>query len=435
MFGKYYTRMKTFLIALITLLLFSSICLSQNEQISVKPLWDELNNGNSSTRVNAAKLLRSHFDSESFDTLRKIGEILFFYGIDNHYPPAIEYGKVVIAEYYINSGRENEGINLSKGVLAAIQERGDYELLADNYRIIATGYKKIGDGNSTYLWAKKAIEVSKRSADKEEQVRGYPLLAEAFLLRGKTNDALTTYASYVKKCIRINDQRRLSSAYSRIGDIHRINGKINDAANYFQLSFQAAEKTKLTTPIGHAINNLAITYFEKGDTLKAKDYFYKSYKIREKTNNYVNICESLFNIGEYYYYTNQPKLAIEWYEKSRVLASEENIMQAEADALKCLATVCKEMGDFKAATIHLESMFTLLNKIKKENSTSYEDLTKLQLEIWKSDFDFQNYEKKDKQRMLVITSLFALCVLLIGLLIFTMLRNKKKQAKTVAEGD
>jgi tetratricopeptide (TPR) repeat protein len=388
---------------------------AQTQLINPQQFWSSLNSGSSNSRIIAAKKLRIHYSSESFDTLRVVGETLFFHGIDEHYPPAIEYGKIILAEYFVNSGRITDGIGIAKGIIPALQERGDNENLSDNFRIIANGYKNLGDGNSAYLWAKKAIEVNKKNPDINEQIKGLPLLAEAFLLQGKANKALDVYADYIKKATKVKDYRRLSSAYSRVGDILRIQNKIDEAASYFQLALQAAKKTGLTTPIAHAINNLAITHFEQGDTLKAKEYFFKSYELRKKTSDYVNICESLFNIGEFYYYTNQTTLALKWYDQSRELAKQKKILQAEIDALKCMATVCKDLNDYKTATQHLDKVLQLHKTIKESNASEHESLTKLQFEVWKADFDYSTYERKDKQQLFIILALVGLS----GILLFT----------------
>jgi tetratricopeptide (TPR) repeat protein len=352
-----------------------------------KKQWDLLNNGSENQRIEAAKKLNIYYQSESLDSLRIVGETLFFFGIDNHYQPAIEFGKITLAEFYVMNGRINDGIVMAKATLPGLQERGDMALLTNVCKIIASGYRKLDDGNSSMLWAKKAITYNKDNPESKDKTEGLISLAEAYLLQHKEKLAIETYENYISKASKSKDYRGLSSAYARLGDIYRISEKFDLAEKFFRLSYQMAQKTNLTSPKAHALNNLAIVYFEKGDTTNARLHFQKALALRESVNDVKSVSESLYNMGDYHFYIEQYSKALYWYQRSTDLAKKNGLLKEEKDGLLAMAQVYKEMKQFDESTRHLEKALAISSDLKLQQSADDEDLTNLQHEIWRTDFE------------------------------------------------
>ncbi len=349
--------------------------------------WALLNKGSEKDRIEAAKKLSLYYQSESIDSLRIVGETLFFYGIDNHYQPAIEFGKITLSEFYVMNGRINDGIVMAKSTLPLLQERGDMALLSNVCRIIASGYRKLDDGNSSMLWAKKAIAYNKSNAESTDKTEGVISLAEAYLLQNKEKLCIETYDEYISKASKSKNYRGLSTAYARLGDIYRISEKFSLAEKFFRLSYQMAQKTNLTSPKAHALNNLAIVYFEKGDTTNARLHFQKALELRQSVKDVKSISESLYNMGDYYFYQGQYPKALQWYQKSTDLAQKNELLKEEKDGLLAIAQVYKEMKQFDESTKHLEKALSISSDLKLQQSADDEDLTNLQHEIWRTDFE------------------------------------------------
>lgn len=379
--------MKSIIPAIILLFLFGFQSIAQSTDLNTGEKWKLLTSGNEIERIEAAKELSLYYQSESIDSLRMVGEILFFYGIDNHYQPAIEFGKITLAEFYVMTGRVNDGILMAKSTLQPLQERGDLELLSNVCRIIASGYRKLEDGNSSMLWAKKAITYTENDPDAKDPTAGMISLAEAYVLKRKEADAVATYKKYISKATRLKNYRGLSSAYSRLADVYLVSKKLDLAEKFFKLSFQAAQKTHLKSPKAHALNNLAIVCFEKGDTAKARIYFLNAMAIRESVNDVKAISESYYNLGDYHFYINQYDQALSWYEKSAQFAQKHQLLKEEKDGLLAMARVHKVNQSFDEATLCLEKAILILSDLKLKQHSDDEELTNLQHEIWKTDFE------------------------------------------------
>lgn len=426
MFDKQLIFMKILFILLFCFAIAPTVSFAQKKSTAAK--WTVLKNGAGSERVEVAKELSSYYQSESLDSMRIIGEILFFYGIDERYQPGIEYGKTILSEYYILHGRVNDGIGMAKDLIAPLQERGEYERLSEIYRIIASGYRKLGDGTSTLLWAEKALEVNKNIKNNPEPFTGYPMLAEAYLLKNKKSKAIEIYSKYILEVSKVKNYRRLSSAYARLGDIYRLNQDLVNAEKYFKLSYTAALNTNLTSPKTHALNNLAIIYFEKNDTETAKDYFIQAMTLREKIGDVKSITESYFNMGEYFFYTENYPDALTWYERSATLAKKEQLLKEEKDGVIGMANTYKALGDFEDATFMLEKALEISNQLEALQIKDEEELTNLQQEVWKAKNNeiYSSKETASSNYWLVI--LAGLCLFFCGLSVVLWLKAKKHTA-------
>ncbi len=407
-------------------LFIHSFCFSQ--PVDSKKQWEQLNSGSESERIEAAKKLSLYYQSESIDSLRMVGETLFFYGIDNHYQPAIEFGKITLAEFYVMNGRINDGIVMAKATLPSLQERGDMALLSNVCRIIASGYRKLEDGNSSMLWAKKAIAYNKDNKESQDKTEGIISLAEACLLQNKEKLAIENYEDYISKATKSKNYRGLSTAYARLGDIYRISENLTLAEKFFKLSYQMAQKTNLTSPKAHALNNLAIIYFEKGDTVNARIHFQKALTLRESVNDVKSISESLYNLGDYHFYIEQYSQALYWYQKSTDLAKRNSLLKEEKDGLLAMAQVYKEMKQFDESTKHLEKALAISSDLKLQQSADDEDLTSLQHEIWRTDFEeFKTAEIKKESSFQFYLLLIVTIALTVTVILLVVKLNKMKK--------
>ncbi len=409
--------MKAAVPVILFLCFFCCQSLAQSALPDINEKWKQLTNGNEVERVEAAKELNAYYQFQSIDSLRIVGETLFFYGIDNHYQPAIEFGKIILSQFYILTGRVNDGIVMAKSTLQVLQERGDPELLSQVCRIIASGYIKLEDGNSSMLWAKKTITYTENNPDAKYPMAGMISLAEAHLLKNQEHEAISTYKKCISKAIRLKNYPVLSNAYSRLGDIYRISQQLDLAEKFFRLSFEAAGKTNLKSPKAHALNNLAIVYFEKGDTSRSRRYFLDALAIREEINNVKSISESYYNLGDYHFYLDQYDQALLWYEKSTQFARKNQLLKEEKDGLLAMARVYKVTQSFDEATSCLEKAVLLMSDLKLKQNSVDEELTNLQYEIWKTDFEQTKIKKINTES----SFRFYLLLLISGALFITVI--------------
>lgn len=367
---------KTLFLTAITSLL-ATFTLSQD----VPSLWEDFHNGSSAERVKACQELTNHYQSEAKDSLRVIGEELFMYGIDEHYYPAIEQGKLTLATWFILSGQTAEGITMAKALLSNMEERGDDRMVCSASTTISLGYIAQKDGKSANYWAKKAGKYGQKNPDPLVRAESLMALAESYYQLNQPSKAIETYQRYVTAIKRYKKYRSMSAAYARLGDIYRYEGKLALTKRFFNYSMKYARLSGASISLAHAINNMAIVYFEEGDTAKARDLFVQAMQIRQRINDPKAISESYYNLGDYYFYTSNYDMAVQWYQKSLEYAKTKNLLSEQADALRAIATLLKSTGDYKGATDQLERFVELREEIAVRNTSDDEEVADLQRTI------------------------------------------------------
>lgn len=394
----------------------------------LKQLITTYSTGQSAEKVRAANELMNYYIGENKDTLEVLGEELFQYGIENHYYPAVETGKIIIAEFYVETGKTTDGIAMAKSLISTIEERGDYEKLSIVSKLISQGYRFDKDASSALYWAQQAIKNSEKSDDPEVQTYGYLSLAEAYVLNKKPNLAIKYFKLYVKKATPLKLDRGMCSAYARLGDIYRIEGNLDKAEFYFNASYKLAKKINRTVSLGHAINNLAIIYFERGDTAKARNYFENALELRLKNKDINAICDSYYNLGDYQFYIGKTNAAINWYKKSYAYAKDHGLMSQAKDALVVLSNAYQTSGMYKESTKALEECLSLDEKMRSQHQKDEQKIKEKQLEFMRMELEAEQegYENEKSfadyfdPKWILISFLGALCLFLT-----IKLRNRK----------
>jgi tetratricopeptide (TPR) repeat protein len=344
-------------------------------------LWSDFRSGTSAERVKACDELSRYYRAEAHDSLKVLGEDLFLYGIDQHYYPAIEQGKLTLADYFILTGKTSDGITMAKALLSNMEERGDDRMLCAACRTISFGYIIQKDSKSAYHWAFRASRYGNGNPDPIVRAEALGNLAESFFLKNNPEKAIETYRKYITLIRPHKKYRSMSAAYARMGDMYRQEGDIPMASRFFRYSMKYAKLSKRTTPLAHALNNLAIIYFEQGDTAHARKYFERALALRQKTQDTKAISESYYNLGDYHFYISQTEKATRWYQRSLDIAKRNDLKNEQADALRAMAAVAKAGGDYKGATDYLEQFVELQQQIIVQNSSDDEEVAGLQQTI------------------------------------------------------
>jgi tetratricopeptide (TPR) repeat protein len=365
-----------------TLLLFFVLTVSYSFAQNVTALLEDFRNGTGKERVYACEKLTEYYNAEAQDSLKSLGEDLFLYGIDNHYYPAIERGKITIAHYLITIGKHTDCIAMTKALLSNMEERGDDQMLGTACRLIALGYIRQKDQKSSYYWALRAIRHDKRSDNPVTKVKSLQMLGETYILRQEYQKAIETYQRYITVLKKHKEYQKVSTGYARLGAIYQLQENYGIATRFFRYSMKYAKRaTYSSNLVAHAYNNLAIVYFESGDTAHARACFEKALDLRIKIKNFKAISESYYNLGDYYFYTANTDKAIVWYTKSLDFARKNNLKNETSDALNALAQVAKSIEDYKGANIYLEQEQVIQKEIQLQNSDDDDELWRLKEQI------------------------------------------------------
>lgn len=404
-----------------------NIFIAQSQDI--QQLWNDFRSGSGSERVKSCDELTRHYHSEAQDSLRVLGEDLFLYGIDEHYYPAIEQGKLTLADYFILNGKTADGISMVKALLPNMEERGDDRKICTAARLISQGYRLQNDGKSANFWALKAVKSGKKNADPIVQAEGLFALAESYVLTKQVDKAITTFQEYISKIKKYKKYRSMSAAYARLGSVYQAKGNMLLASKFYRYCLKTAQLSGKSFPMANALNNIAIVYFEEGDTAKAREHFEKALVLRLKINDPKSISESYYNLGDYNFYIEQNDRAMGWYSKSLDYARKNNLKLEQADATKAMAEIAKITGDFKGATALLEQYVAYNDERIVQNSADDEEVAELQQTIAKLEAENKVKNEGIDENKSFLSSTLKWEWLVIGLLVILLFVVAKAKNK------
>ncbi|OFX46850.1 MAG: hypothetical protein A2046_17215 [Bacteroidetes bacterium GWA2_30_7] len=182
--------------------------------------------------------------------------------------------------------------------------------------------------DSAIIFAKQAIEISKKNNNKKQLSTAYVELGWAIYMMGNYSEALINYFEALKISESINDKKQISNSLGNIGAVYKTMNDLQKAKDYYFKALKIDEELAVKEWIAIDISNLGIIYMEEGDCSKALEFYFKALKINEEMNNKQEISIKLGNIANVYLklgeaIENQPKtqdslynLALEYYFKA-----------------------------------------------------------------------------------------------------------------------
>ncbi|PCH90883.1 MAG: hypothetical protein COB85_09830, partial [Bacteroidetes bacterium] len=198
--------------------------------------------------------------------------------------------------------------------------------------------------------------------------------------------------------------------------------------------------------IATSLDNIAIIYYEKAGTQQdpdssrfyydmSIDYFLKSLNIDQEVDNKDGIARSLNNLGEVYLAKGDQKIAIEYLEKSMLVAKKIGQKHIIMGTNRNLELIAAELNDFESAyryhRIYSSYKDSLFNQEKSkqitEMQTKYETEKKEKEIIMLSSINQIQELQLSKNRYLIFG--LAGMVLLIGVIAVLFIRQNKLQAK------
>ncbi|MNY38058.1 Tetratricopeptide repeat protein [compost metagenome] len=147
--------------------------------------------------------------------------------------------------------------------------------------------------------------------------------------------------------------------------------------------------------------------------------------MREAVNDVKSISESYYNLGDYYFYMDHYASALDWYQKSVDLAKSHSLLKEEKDGLLAMAQVYKQLHQFEESASYLEKALTVSSDLKLQQNADDEDLTNLQHEIWRTDFEQHKATEIKQESSFRFYLLLMIVIALVITVILLFIRLKK----------
>lgn len=270
--------------------------------------------------------------------------------------------------WYYSKVSVDSALVYGKKALESSKKLGDSTLLAQVYSDVGAVYFTKGDFQNSKLNYTTAYKIRKARNDIKglakinnnlaniyERTFQYKLAMQSFL------DALTYFES-------INDQKNINTIKGNIGlvlfklkNYPKAIGYLNDEINY-------EEANKNLEGLCVSCTNIGNVYLKMKDTVNALKYYNKALKSCQESGNNKGISVAFGNIGAIKSEQNKSKEALALYARSSKVEEELN---SDIDKSSIQLKVAKELIDARQFSKAHDTLVNLKRVFEKQNSKEY----------------------------------------------------------------
>jgi serine phosphatase RsbU (regulator of sigma subunit) len=338
--------------------------------------------------------------------------------------------------------------------------------------------------DSTYILAKKAFTLARKSNSKVQQTKVLNLLGGYFQIKADYLQAIDYYQKSLKIGEEMNNIDAILVATGNIGALYILLGQNKKGLEYQLKSLALAEKGGMRSKLGSIYNNLSLVYFNFKELNKSVEYGLKSLEnyrefddkngICSATGNLGNaytglkeydkalsnfmICHELateisntyeqsksaLDIGDIYLEKKNYKEALRFFSEAKTVAEENDDDVNTKDAYLGLYKAYKSLGDTKKSLECYEKFHEYNNEINKEEKEEAVNRKEMEFEFNKRTVrdSIRNAEERKVQNVIlsankaqiqkdrilkIVLTVGLILVIAFGILIFNRFRITRKQ--------
>lgn len=299
---------------------------------------------------------------------------------------------------------------------------------AESYSKLSLAYYYSGNFDENLQYSLKAIKIYQKTNQKEALAKEYGELGYRMKER-----SLVKAIYYMQKGMKISEinnfKKPLLSIYNNYGMLKNRNKEVDSALFYFRKGLNLKEALNDSIGIPYSLNNIAEVYIQQNKFEAAKQLFEKSLKIRVNLDDKYGISENYSCLGDLYLAQKKYAKAIESYSISLDLSKHYGFNTLLLHNYQMISH-CYEFSNnarmalqsFKKHVFYKDSILNLeTNEKIAELEVKFDTNEKEKLIIAKEN------EVKNARNRLIIVSLLAVFISLIGFLIYRQQKFKNKQ--------
>ena len=277
-----------------------------------------------------------------------------------------------------------------------------------------------------------ALAIAEKKGYKNEIAALYKNIGLVYYSQGKTKEAL----AYNNKALAIFNQLKskkdIAATYVNIGNCYFDDYQPQNALLNYNKALKLSKEINDNQTIAKLYNNIGSVYInDLQDTIKGIDYLLDALAIKKQMNNQNDLIIQYNNIAAVYLDIKKYDLALSYNDKAFELASKSGNLEELINVYDTYALINSAKKDFKKAydyhKLYSKTKDSLLNidnlKAVEEINTKYQTAEKEKQLLQKE------AEAKKKTTTIIVLSLLALFIAIVGFLIYRQQRLKNVQQK------
>lgn len=246
--------------------------------------------------------------------------------------------------------------SLQKNITADTNTINLFNKLADKYFQL--------NPDSTYYYAQKSINLSKKLNYSAGLADALLQLGRANSLRGKSFDATQNFTTAIQLYEKIGDIQGLGKTYIAYGRMYNLLANYKSALSCLNLALRCSKQLKDEQGIADAYKNIGIVYYSEGQLSNALDYYYKALFLALE-NNYKVLSGEIYNdIGVTLQAMEVYPNALNYFYKALDIVQSENDVQGVGTMHENIGEILLVEDKYHEALTHL---FKALSIVKKQN--------------------------------------------------------------------
>jgi signal transduction histidine kinase len=277
-----------------------------------------------------------------------------------------------------------------------------------------------------------ALTIAEKKGYKNEIASLYKNIGLIYYSQGKTKEALAYNNKALQVFISLKAKKNIADTYVNIGNCYFDDYQPQKALLNYNKALKISEEIKDSKTIAKLYNNIGSVYInDLQDTIKGVNYLLDALKIKKQANNQNDLIIQYNNIATVYMDMKKFDLAQSYNDEAFKLAEKSRNLEELLHIYETYSLINSSQKDYKKAydyhKLYTKTKDSLLNidnlKAVEEINTKYQTAEKEKQLLQKE------AETKKKTTTIIILSLLAVFISIVGLLIYRQQRLKNTQQK------
>ena len=373
-----------------------------------------------------------------------------------------------LAWYYNMVSMDSAIVYASKSIQSA-KELKDEKMIAQALSDYGAILYTKGDYDRALKMLQECLQIRTRLKDAEGVASANYKIANVYFKQFALQKSMDYYLKALKYYEKQQNAQVVGLLETNIAAVYNALKNYPKALEYLRRSEKYLSETNQQSELANTIVGIGNVYFSQKDTARAFEQFRRGAQLAEKAQNYPALTTAYNNLGLIYTYRKQPQLAIDVISKSLAMRRQINQTADVASSQLTLAINYSSLGQFSNAKplllqslkvfekdsirekmgnvyIQLIPVYASLGRV--DSVSYYTDLylkfvdgnlndnvlkisneleTKYQTEKKEKLLLKQEAEARKKSLLLLLVSVFALFIALIGYLIYRQQKLKNRQ--------
>lgn len=261
-------------------------------------------------------------------------------------------GLNAIGTFHLMQGNSATAIDYFDQAITIYQELGERSDAAVSMNNIAVISNSAGEYQKALDYFLQVLGVFRELGGKREETVTLRNIGNVFWVWGDRKTSFEYYRQALEVARAAKDSRSEAQALEFIGTNYYVLGDVPKSLESLELSLELHRQAGNQAGQADTLTSLGLIHYRMGQHQKSLDFFNQALTIWEKLNLRVGIAGTTYHLGMTYYDTGDLPKALEAFTKSLELHRATAHKFYEADALRMIATIERDRGQFEAALTH-----------------------------------------------------------------------------------